>query len=209
MALKIIGAGFGRTGTDSMREALTILGFGACHHMLEVFGNPVQTAQWRAVAAGGVPDWKAMFDGYQSAVDWPSAFYWRELMAFYPDAHVLLTDRSAESWWESFAKTLLLGLAKSTDPQSLGIALIANQVFGGNPTDRSHAIACYNANVAAVKASVPPERLIVHTLGDGWPNLCARLGVKVPDQLYPSRNSADDFQTKVLSRLDPGAANQG
>lgn len=30
-SLKVIGMGFGQTGTDSMREALEILGFGPCH----------------------------------------------------------------------------------------------------------------------------------------------------------------------------------
>jgi len=42
MTLKVIGAGFGRTGTDSMREALTILGFGPCHHMFEVNAHEEQ-----------------------------------------------------------------------------------------------------------------------------------------------------------------------
>ena len=138
MALKVIGAGFGRTGTDSMREALTILGFGPCHHMFEV-----------------------------------NAHYWRELITFYPEAKVVLTYRSAESWWKSFEQTIVRGITASFEPESLGISLIRDKVFGGRPGNHNHALAIYEENVKAVKATVPPERLLVHGLGDGWEPLCA------------------------------------
>ncbi len=195
MPIKVIGAGFGRTGTDSMREALIILGFGSCHHMMEVMGNEEQKQLWRALAQGAAPDWNRLLAGYASCVDWPSAYYWRELADFYPQARVILTYRSTESWWESFEKTILVGIENSTDPESLGLALIARQVFGGRAHDRAHAIAVYEANVEAVRRSVAPERLLVHNLGDGWAPLCAHLGVPVPSQPYPSRNSASDFRT--------------
>jgi hypothetical protein len=81
---------------------------------------------------------------------------------------------------------------------SLGIALIRDQVFGGRPGDRAHAIALYEANVAAVKATVPAERLLVHELGDGWGPLCAHLRVAVPEVAYPSRNSTTEFQRAIL-----------
>jgi hypothetical protein len=196
LPLKAIGTGFGRTGTDSMREALTILGFGPCHHMLEVMANEEQKRRWRVLAQGGAPDWDRLFEGYSSCVDWPSAHYWRELVRYYPEARVILTYRSPESWWESFEKTILVGIGKSTDPESLGLALIAKQVFGGRPQDRANAIAVYEANVEAVLATVPADRLLVHNLGDGWAPLCAHLGVPVPSQPYPSRNSASDFATR-------------
>jgi Sulfotransferase domain len=203
MSIKVIGAGFGRTGTDSLREALGMLGFGPCHHMLEVIGNEDQTRMWRAVAQGATPDWNQLFAGYASCVDWPSAHYWRALIEFYPEAKVVLTYRSAESWWKSFEQTILTGLRMSTDPKSLGLALIRDQVFGGRADDREHAIAVYEENVRAVKATVPPERLLVHNLGDGWSPLCAHLGVSVPPEAYPSRNNASDFQDKLLKQISP------
>ena len=194
MTLRVIGAGFGRTGTDSMREALTILGLGPCHHMFEVNADPGQVAAWRALAAGGAPDWERLLGGFASCVDWPSAHYWRELAALYPEATVLLTWRSAESWWRSFERTLLPMIRNSTDPASLGRALIAEQVFGGRPDDAAHAMAVYEANVAAVKAEIPPERLLVHEIGAGWEPLCAHLGVGVPDVPFPHANSSETFR---------------
>ncbi len=194
MTLTVIGTGFGRTGTDSMREALTILGFGPCHHMYEVIGNDEQKRRWRAMVQGAPRDWPYLFEGYASCLDWPSAHFWPELINFYPDARIILTWRSAESWWESFAKTIRPGINQSSEPQSMGLALIKKIVFSGNIDNRDHCMATYNANVAAVKASVPANRLLIHSLGDGWEPLCAHLGVPVPGQPYPSRNTTAEFQ---------------
>ena len=199
MTLRVIGAGFGRTGTDSMREALDMLGFGPCHHMREVIAHEEQKQLWRALAQGGVPDWERLFQGYGASVDWPSAHYWRELVRAFPEAKVILTHRSAESWWASFEQTILLGIQRSTDPQSLGLALIRDTVFGGRPEDKSHAIAIYDANVKAVRETVPPGRLLVHELGDGWESLCAHLGVPVPAEPYPSANDRNAFRDTFLA----------
>lgn len=197
MTLKVIGTGFGRSGTDSMREALTILGVAPCHHMFEVMRDPDQKARWRAMVAGGPHDWDSLFQGYVACVDWPSAHYWRELIRVYPQAKVILTWRNPESWWQSFANTILNHVSPNDDPASLGVALVAQQVFGGRMEDRDHAIATYQAHVAAVMAEVPPGRLLVHRLGDGWPSLCAHLGVPVPEVSYPQANATGAFQGRV------------
>ena len=198
MTLKVVGTGFGRTGTDSMREALDILGFGPCHHMFAVNTDEEQKRLWRAFVKGTLTPWDQLFEGYASCIDWPSAHYWPELIRAYPQARVILTHRSPESWWASFEKTIVQGIRQTTDPASVGLTLVRDQVFGGKPDDRAHAIACYEANVKAVRATVPKERLLVHELGDGWEPLCAHLGVPVPTQPYPSRNTASDFQATML-----------
>lgn len=202
MTLQVIGTGFGRTGTDSMREALNMLGVGPCHHMLEVNNNEEQKRLWRALVKGEVIGWDKIFAGYNACVDWPSAYYWRELIEVYPQAKVILTYRSAESWWTSFEQTIVRGIQASTDPESLGLALIRDKIFGGRPGDRAHAIALYEENVAAVRATVPPSRLLVHNLGDGWEPLCKHLGVPVPAEPYPSRNSASEFQQRTAELLN-------
>ena len=197
MSLTVIGTGFGRTGTDSMREALTMLGFGPCHHMYEVMEHAQQKRLWRGLAKGERPDWDQLFAGYKSCVDWPSAYYWRDLIQVYPKARVILTWRSPESWWESFQNTILPAIADSKDQDSLGVALVAKQVFGGRPQDRAHAIRVYEANVQAVLNTVPAERLLIHKLGDGWGPLCAHLGVPVPDEPYPARNTTQEFRAAL------------
>lgn len=191
MGLKVIGTGFGRTGTDSMRLALNRLGFGPTHHMSEVMADAGWRDAWRRLYAGGAPDWDALFDGYQACVDWPSAAYWREIAAFYPDARVVLTLRSPESWWASFEKTILQVYLRNTDPASMMAYLPA--FFGGDPADPRVAMAAFRRNTAAVMAEIRPERLLVHELGSGWEPLCRFLGVDVPDEPYPAGNTPADF----------------
>ena len=197
MALEVIGTGWGRTGTDSMREALNILGFGPCHHMFEINANPDLRTAWRALAKGATPDWKQLFTGYRACVDWPSCHYWRELIALYPKARVVLTARPPEDWWNSFSQTILPSIIRNSDPDSLVHTLIEARVFGGRPQDRDHAIKLYETHVAEVLAQVPADRLLVHNLGDGWQGLCAHLGVPVPDQPFPNRNSTSALQAHL------------
>ncbi|WP_127902391.1 sulfotransferase family protein [Solirhodobacter olei] len=200
MALRVIGTGFGRTGTTSMRTALEILGFGPCHHFIALRDNPEHRHQWRKIATGAVPDWNQLFEGYASCVDWPSAHYWPQLIEAFPDARVILTWRSAESWWASFERTILKVVLADTETEESapGSQLISLRVFGGLPADREHCMAVYEANVAAVKEQVPADRLLVHCLGDGWEPLCAHLRVPVPDIPYPSMNDADEFRRAAL-----------
>jgi hypothetical protein len=207
MVLKVIGTGFGRTGTGSMREALNVLGFGPCHHMHEVNRDPEQKRLWRAVGKGAEPDWDRLFAGYVSCMDFPSAFFWRELLAAYPEAKAILTWRAADDWWRSYERAIGAVMGGIPDPDSVGATLIAGRLFGGRPLDREHVVGIYEAHVAEVIASVPPERLLVHRLGDGWAPLCAHLGVPIPDVPYPHRNTAAEFEADLERRRrgDPEA----
>ena len=146
MTLKVIGTGFGRTGTDSMRNALNMLGFGPCHHMYEVMGNPEQTDIWRSIARGATPDWDHVFKGFNSCVDWPSARYWPEIIRHFPEAKVILTYRDPESWWASFDKTIGPGVEADSDPLDFGNMGIRDQTFGGRVRDRAH---CINTKMRA------------------------------------------------------------
>ncbi|MBF9029257.1 sulfotransferase family protein [Rhodobacterales bacterium HKCCE3408] len=211
MAPAIIGTGFGRTGTDSMREALEILGFGPCHHMRSLLDDEAHKAAWRRMKVARDrgkpgPDWSELLGGFGACVDWPSAAYWPELIEVYPDAKVLLTWRSPESWWESFEKTILPFVrqgAEDPDPEP-GSDLLSSWVFNAG-LDRESCIAAYEANVAKVLSTVPEDRLLVHKIGDGWEPLCAFLGVPIPDRPYPRTNSAASFAEEV-SRREAGSA---
>ena len=193
MTLSVIGAGFGRTGTDSMRTALTQLGFGPCHHMHALREDPEQQRLWRALAAGAAPDWDRLFAGYHAAVDWPSAYYWRALSAYYPKAKFLLTTRSPESWLASMEKTILPILRDPPDPASVGVKVIGEATFGGRLDDRDHLLAVYRRHLAEVQDHIAADRLLVYRLGDGWAPLCRFLDVPVPETPFPRQNDAAAF----------------
>ena len=193
MTLKVIGTGFGRTGTDSMRKALNILGVGPTHHMHEMAGNAPARESWINLVNGAQPNWELLFNGYNACVDWPSAYYWREIIEQYPQAKVLLTMRSAESWWKSFEATILRHIQSKDDPDGFAQRLIAEQVFNGRADDRDFAIEVYNRNVEDVLSTVSADRLLVHNLGDGWEPLCRWLDLPLPEMEYPKGNTTKDF----------------
>jgi hypothetical protein len=110
-SLVLIGAGFGRTGTTSTMAALEQLGFGKLHHMQEVFKNLAFGIWGRISDASSTEERRALLrealTGYRSSIDFPSSYYYQDLMEMYPDAKVLLTTRSAESWVKSAWDTIL------------------------------------------------------------------------------------------------------
>ncbi|MDA0822552.1 MAG: sulfotransferase family protein [Proteobacteria bacterium] len=197
MTLSVIGAGFGRTGTLSMKSALEILGFGPCHHMVEVNSNVAQRDLWRAIAAGEDANWDLAFAGYRSCVDWPSAFYWRELSDYFPNAKIILTVRDAEKWYESVSHTIFPSLQSSSDPASVGVKLIAQRVFGGILNDKQHALDIYAKNIRNVQAAFDHDRLVTYKIGDGWEPLCRFLNVPVPTREFPQSNSTEEFNQRV------------
>lgn len=202
MALQVIGSGFGRTGTRSLKDALDILGFGPTHHMEEIFGNPALVSDWQAAAAGQKMDWDAVFDGYGAQVDWPGCHYWRELAAHFPDARVLHSKRPDDLWWGSFSRTIgkLLAVYQTLplpphirDMLNAGAKVVGEETFAGNWQDRDAALEAYHRREADVRAAIPADRLLVFDVADGWGPLCAFLNVPVPDAPFPRRNDRADF----------------
>lgn len=198
MTLAVIGAGMGRTGTYSLNLALELLGLGPCHHMADVNTSPEQKAQWRAAGRGELPDWDVAYTGYNSAVDWPTAHFWRELAAHFPMARIVLTTRDPDAWYTSMTETIFKTMGPGNDPASFGVAVVGNVVFGGRLNDRAHALEVYAAHNAAVKAAIPPERLLVYDVREAWAPLCAFLGKPVPADPFPRTNSTGEF--KALMR---------
>ena len=199
MSLQVIGAGVGRTGTYSLKLALERLGFGPTHHMEEVIKDMDRHVPGWHRAAEGEADWEALYEGYNSAVDWPTASFWRELSEAYPDAKFVISNRSAESWYESFSETihkLLQGADQAPPPTqpllAMGKAVIGKAGFYG-PTTREELIAAYNTHVAAVRAEIGEDRLLVFDYRDGWEPLCGFLGREVPDEPFPRSNNREDF----------------
>ena len=203
MALQIIGAGFGRTGTLSLKLALERLGFSKCYHMAEVMAHPGHAELWLDAWRGDDP-WERMFEGYAAAVDWPAAAFWPRLMEFYPHAKVLLTVRDAERWYTSAANTIFRSMQDglrspdSTRRERLRMAheIIVEGTFGGDLDDKANAIAVYEANIARVHRDVPADRLIVFDPKDGWRPLCEALDAAVPDEPYPHVNTTGEFHER-------------
>ncbi|WP_063765657.1 sulfotransferase family protein [Herbidospora cretacea] len=218
----VIGAGFGRTGTRSLKAALELLGFGPCYHMATVIAEPRRVRQWLDVGEGRPADWDEIFAGHRSAVDFPAASYWRELAARYPAAKVILTVRDPGRWYDSARETIFRREIEAGVPKPwrqrlktrliawrapdfalfprMSKATVSDRLFDGRVADRDHCLAVFRRHVEEVRATIPADRLLVFECREGWEPLCRFLGVPVPDVPFPQDNERAAFHAKKPGR---------
>ena len=197
MALQLIGAGLGRTGTLSLKAALERLGYGPCYHMIEVLTAPERGRHWLERTPDGSYHWDAIFREYRATVDWPAAAFWRQLVECYPDAKVLLSLRDADRWYDSVMRTIYPVMTRALpedapetlqDFREMVYTLIFERTFEGRLADRAHAKRVFEEHNRAVIEAVPASRLLVYEAGDGWEPICRFLDVPVPKEEFPHLN---------------------
>jgi hypothetical protein len=223
MPLSVIGAGYPRTGTMSLKLALEVLDLGPCHHMIELFQHPEQWPKWSKVFDGEAIDWDDVYEGYKSATDAPTCWFYRELAERYPQAKIILSLRSAESWWRSASATVMSAMNRDRMAESpmaslmtkMGAYMVKRGAMGvtGNAPqgafvtqpDQATAMAAFEAHNAEVQKVIPKDRLLIFQAKDGWGPLCEFLGVPVPDRAYPHVNSTAEFgNAAVVPRSTAG-----
>ena len=213
--MKVIGAGLPRTGTLSQKVALEMLGFGPCYHMVNVLTNLPLAGQWER-AMDGDADWDEIFGEHESTVDWPGAFFYRELADAYPDAKIVLSTRDPEAWEKSMRETIwdtIYGQSPAAhiskarelvDPdwqyyiRTMSRMWAAQGIFNGReirPGQLADAIARYEEQV---QRNIPEERLLVWSVAEGWEPLCEFLEVDVPDMPFPRLNDSKMFIDRVV-----------
>jgi hypothetical protein len=215
--MKVIGAGLPRTATLSQKVALETIGFGPCYHMVNVLGDLSQVPLWHRAADGDI-DWEEIFAGYESTVDWPGGFFYRELIEAYPDAKVLLSVRSPESWERSFRQTIvemchgrsmmpLLSHARAQIDARWEryLELVDRMFWGPQGTFKDgwerpeQLIEQMLAHHEEVKRTIPAERLLVWEVGEGYEPLCEFLQIDVPAEPLPHANDRDTFIERVIN----------
>jgi hypothetical protein len=200
MALKVVGAGVGRTGTNSLKIALEQLLGGPCHHMHEIMADPTQIPAWMDAIEGRPVDWSNFPPGYVALVDWPGASFWPELSAANPDALVLLSARDPESWYHSASNSIFLVLDSGPPemrPWMEAVRGLLGERFGDRFDEPTAMMDAFERHNAAVRREIPSRRLLEWTPGDGWEPICERLGVAVPDEPFPVTNDLNEFRANL------------
>ena len=214
--MRLIGAGLPRTGTLSQKVALEMLGLAPCYHMVNVLGDLEQAETWRR-ALGGEQPWAQVFDGFQATVDWPGSFFYKELVEAYPDAKVLLSIRDADAWERSMRETIWgifygdalirdLSCARCrVDPEWRGYIELMEEMWrrsglidNGADTDPESMKRAMEAFNDGVRETVPADRLLVWSVGDGWEPLCRFLELPVPDTPFPHLNDSKVFAERIV-----------
>jgi len=207
--VKVVGAGFGRTGTLSLKNALEKLGCGPCYHMMEVFPRPEHVAMWHRLAFENSMDWDLLFRDFQATVDWPAARWWREIAAHYPEAKVLLSVRDPESWYMSMIDTIYQPMKWPVPEGVPEIVRLQNEMvrkailtetFDNRFEDKAFAIEVFNRHTQEVRDTIDPARLLVFDVKEGWAPLCRFLEVPIPDEPFPRLNDTASTQA-IIQRL--------
>ena len=216
MSLQVIGSGVGRTGTHSLKLALEQLGFGPCYHMEELFRHPEQLVYFQKAEKGEEVDWDELFKGYVSAVDYPVARYYKQLITAYPQAKIIHTTRDAEAWYNSAIETIFWATKPSFGrifkmmirmPFSSAVRKrfpvlkydgeLIDNIFGKNLKDKQEIIRRFNAINEETLNFIPKDRSLVYEVKTGWEPLCNFLNVPIPDTPFPRSNTRDDFRKNV------------
>jgi hypothetical protein len=205
MSIAVIGAGLGRTGTYSLKLALEILGFGKCCHMFELVEHADRVPYWVQAALNENLPWDKALEGFGATVDWPGASFYRQLADHYPGAKVILTIRDSDEWYRSTQATIapiVTQMARGTSPHAMMMRHIVLRMFDGDFQSREHCIAVFNRHNEEVRHNIPPERLLVYRVTEGWVPLCKFLNKEVPTQAFPATNNQDEFHQIASDRLD-------
>jgi Sulfotransferase domain len=214
--MKLIGAGMPRTGTLTQKMALEMLGLGPCYHMVDVLADLSQAPLW-AKALDGDPDWPQIFDNFNSTVDWPGGYFYRELAEFYPEAKVLLSVREPQAWEASMRQTVwsvrhgeslirLLSSAQAhVNPAWAGfLEMIDHLLWEGKGTfadanaEPHMMVEAMRGHEQAVRDAIPAERLLVWNVAEGWEPLCEFLELPIPDVPLPHINDRKEFLNRII-----------
>ncbi len=197
MGLQVVGAGYGRTGTHSLKLGLEKLLGTPCYHMIEVFKHPEHVPAWQSAADGEMPDWDMLFEGYSAAVDWPASAYWKELSEAYPDALVLLSVRDPEAWWRSTQATIFnqIDSMPGSEWRTMVNTMFENR-FTTSLHDHDICVGKFLKHNEEVRKTINPKRLLEWEASQGWEPICAALGIPVPNEPFPRTNTTEEWAAR-------------
>jgi hypothetical protein len=208
MSLRVIGAGWFRTGTTSLKAGLERLLGGECYHMHTLQANLDHVPAWERALDGDMSGVQDVLAGYEAVVHWPAWLFWRELAEMNPDAIIVLSRRSSpQAWWKSFDDTI--GMALREGGRLYGdlgglrrmIGEVKRRSLGDSWRDPDAAMAALELHEARVRAECPPGRLLEWTTADGYQPICRKLGLPVPDEPFPRINTTEQFVALRSERL--------
>ena len=210
--MKIVCAGYGKTGTKSIAKALRHLGFTVfdweeqtfdfVDHWVDVFQN------------GAKPDVKRVYQNADACVDMPGCFLFEEILEAFPDCKVILSVREENSWIESLVRQLdsLYALRTKTrttlSPTARKVDYVLdsflNAAIGTFNTKSTYVIRKrYRIHNHRVKSIVPADKLLVYNVKEGWKPLCDFLECEVPTVAFPRENVKSEI-TKAIPMMRYG-----
>lgn len=185
----IIGVGFQKTGTSTLREALKIIGY----KVKDTTGRatiPILKGNWKKV--------QNILDGYDAVEDTPWFYIYKELDKLYPNSKFILTYREPESWYKSVARHI----GKLRAPKH---EWLYGRGKGLPKDDKENTLEVYNNHITEVREyfkNRPNDFLEIDFIkGDKWEKICNFLGKNIPDTIFPHANNSADKGKEINKEM--------
>ena len=137
----------------------------------------------------------------------PAAAFGPELIAAYPDAKIVLTNRNIDSWHKSIMSTV----AKAAGHPMLSVLAFVDKSFFakwvpmiGKMTDGYfggdyglHGKKVFAMHYEEIRRAAPANRLLEWKVCEGWDNLCKFLECPIPEEQFPNINETADFHERL------------
>lgn len=231
--LEVISLGLSRTGTTSLAEAFTILGYGPSHGGIDLFREPwrldafqdifqkVYDGTWKSGDPALNDRLRYMSRGYKSCTDTPYAYLETEIYPAFPKAKYILSYREAgaEAWFRSFMDAVGLHFSSGWD-RTIFRTLISSVGFIRKNDDQVQlhrrlwakkygpdylGPQWYDLHNDSVRRAIPEEQLLEFKVQDGWEPLCKFLGKPVPDVPFPNLNDTGSMKAIYFGMQAYGA----
>lgn len=217
--MKVIVAGFPKTGTKSMNWALSTLGYKVYDFPENVY---LLQEQYKKILHDGwtTEDFRKMYENVDAVVDTPACYFWEEILRAFPDAKIILTMRESDEEWLQSMKNLVAVAETNVMMRLLEILSPTQRKAKRNVIETMGMVVMgwgkqssfarkfhmndemlklkYRAHNAYVLQAAPKDKLLVYKCSEGWEPLCKFLGVPVPDTPFPHKNKAGNIVPEVL-----------
>ncbi|KAF5672549.1 hypothetical protein FHETE_3683 [Fusarium heterosporum] len=226
--MQVLSLGLPRTGTASMAEALTILGYKDVYHGIKSIDDKEDWAIMERATDASFPNlpsytgrpftreqWDELW-GHCEAVTDVASVYAPQLIEAYPEAKVILIIREYDAWFKSMDEGVLQALWNPIASFSINfVEPILGSVAGRtarkqmlglfqaqtNQEARQNGRETYDRHHRVIKEMVPEGQLLVYRLGEGWAPICEFLGKPVPEQEFPWVNEAAELRRVIANKI--------
>jgi hypothetical protein len=187
---------------------LAILGISPIYHMREV-GKNNHADLWTALMyekfdKGGsskpMGNLVTILSNYEGVSDYPAAIFVDELLAAYPEAAVVLTVRSEDSWAKSMKQTIVHYLEHRVIDETTPMAVMSRTYskFCWDDDFEKNGLALFRQHNEQVRLAATERKFLEYTVGDGWEPLCAFLETPVPENIpFPRKDDWLGYKKQI------------
>ncbi|WPG99941.1 Hypothetical protein R9X50_00276400 [Acrodontium crateriforme] len=229
--MEILALGMSRSGTESLRGALQMLGYDKVYHGFDVAENDPQTFKaWTCLARHkfetiqssphekgehslNAADFDTILARCVAVTDQQGAIFASELIKAYPEAKIILNSRDSHEWYESTVKTFgvhMQGFRYQVLPyfnarlywRRRYYAEVLDAYFHGSLISNGKWV--YEDHCAKVRGlgfAKGPGNFLEWQAKDGWSPLCEFLGKDVPIEEFPSGNRGEQTLSRITTYL--------